>query len=127
MLDVTAKPWMKRTLFLCGCLCVVLGIMGLILPMMPGAFFLCIAAWCFSRSSERFHDWLVSHRYFGPLILAFQTGEGFDRTLRRRILLVMWGSMLISMALIGKIWAVVIIGGCGVIATVYLFKQPLHS
>ena len=127
MFEVTTKSWAKRALFLCGCICVALGILGLVLPMMPGVFFLCIAAWCFSKSSQKFHDWLLSHRHLGPLIRAFQTGEGFDRRLRRRILLIMWGSMLISIILIWKVWAAIIIGACGLIATTYLFKHPLHS
>ena len=127
MFEVTTKSWAKRALFLCGCICVALGILGLVLPMMPGVFFLCIATWCFSKSSQKFHDWLLSHRHLGPLIRAFQTGEGFDRRLRRRILLIMWGSMLISIILIWKVWAAIIIGACGLIATTYLFKQPLHS
>jgi len=109
-----------------GWLCVLLGIIGLIMPMMPGAFFLFLAAWLFSRSSERFHSWLVEHRHLGPIVQAFESGEGLTRALRRRILLIMWGSMLLSMALVAKLWVAAAIAVCGVGVTIYLMRQPVY-
>lgn len=127
MLDLHSSLLVRRIMMFLGCLCVVLGVAGLVLPMMPGAFFLFLAAWLFSRSSPRFHDWIVNHRHFGPLVHAWKTGEGFDRALRRRILLIMWGSMLISMVLVAKLWVILIIAACGVGVTFYLYRQPLSS
>lgn len=43
-----------------------LGILGILLPIMPGTVFMILALWAFSRSSRRFHDWLYNHRWFGP-------------------------------------------------------------
>lgn len=120
------NPVIKRLMMLAGCLCVVLGVIGLIMPMMPGALFLFLAAWLFSRSSERFHQWLLEHNHLGPVVKAFESGEGMTRELRRRILLIMWGSMLISMAIVAKLWVIVAIASCGVVATYYLFKQPVY-
>jgi hypothetical protein len=51
-----------------GWLALGLGILGFVLPLMPCVPFLIIAAWCFSRGSDRVHDWLLRHRRFGPLI-----------------------------------------------------------
>lgn len=62
----------RRVLFATGCLCVVLGVIGLILPMMPGTIFLIIAAWCFARSSPRFETWLLTHRYLGPTVVRWR-------------------------------------------------------
>lgn len=120
------NPVIKRLMMLAGCLCVVLGVIGLIMPMMPGALFLFLAAWLFSRSSERFHQWLLDHNHLGPVVKAFESGEGMTRQLRRRILLIMWGSMLISMVIVAKLWVIVVITCCGAAATYYLFKQPVY-
>lgn len=51
-----------------GIACTGLGIAGLFLPVMPGTVFLLIAAWAFSRSSERLHLWLYNHPRFGTAI-----------------------------------------------------------
>ncbi len=51
-----------------GLLMIVLAIIGAILPIMPTVPFLLVASWCFARSSPRFHNWLHSHKVFGPPI-----------------------------------------------------------
>ena len=45
-----------------------LGLVGVVLPVLPTTPFVLLAAWCFSRSSERLHRWLLEHRTFGPLV-----------------------------------------------------------
>lgn len=52
----------------CGLLALGLGLLGMVLPLLPTTPFLLLAAFCFARSSERLHDWLMDHRHFGPVI-----------------------------------------------------------
>lgn len=104
-----------------------LGIIGLFVPMMPGAVFLIMAAWLFARSSERFHIALLNHRYIGPQIQAWQSGQGFERKLRRRILIVMWASMCITVALVGQFWVTMLILGCGAAVTVFILTRPVYD
>lgn len=49
-----------------GCAAVGLGGLGAFLPLLPTVPFMLLAAYCFSKSSDRLHDWLVEHRIFGP-------------------------------------------------------------
>lgn len=51
-----------------GFLCVLLGLIGIVLPLLPTTPFLLVAAFCFSRSSEKCHQYLLNHRLFGHLI-----------------------------------------------------------
>jgi len=51
-----------------GCACVGLAFLGLFLPLLPTTPFLLLAAFCFSRGSERLHGWLLGHRTMGPII-----------------------------------------------------------
>ncbi len=58
-----------RALYLtAGLLFVLLGIIGVVLPLLPTTPFLLVAAFCFSRSSETLHQYLLNHRLFGHLI-----------------------------------------------------------
>ena len=43
-----------------------LGLIGVVLPLLPTVPLIILAAFCFARSSETMHDWLIHHPYFGP-------------------------------------------------------------
>lgn len=64
---------------LAGLLSVALGAVGIVLPLLPTTPFLLLAAVCFARSSPRLHDWLISHRTFGPLITNWERYRSIDR------------------------------------------------
>ncbi|MBV1858989.1 MAG: YbaN family protein [Nannocystaceae bacterium] len=49
-----------------GVVCVALGSVGVILPLLPTTPFLLLAAYAFGRSSPRMHAWMMNHRVFGP-------------------------------------------------------------
>ena len=45
-----------------------LGILGVFLPLLPTTPFILLSAFCFSKSSSRLHLWLLNHKLFGHLI-----------------------------------------------------------
>jgi uncharacterized protein len=57
-----------------------LGVIGLIMPMMPGAVFLIIAAWCFARSSPRFEAWLLNHPRLGQPLRDWRAAGAIPRS-----------------------------------------------
>jgi hypothetical protein len=72
-----------------GWLFVILGVVGIVLPLLPTTPFLLVAAICFSRGSQRMHDWLINHPTLGPPIVNWQT----NRTITRKIKVVALFSM----------------------------------
>lgn len=76
-----------------------LGILGILLPIMPGVVFMILALWAFSRSSRRFHDWLYYHRYFGPPLQRWHR----YRVVPWKARIIAYGSMLGGVALSGLV------------------------
>jgi uncharacterized protein len=62
----------KRLWVAAGWISFALGVIGVVLPVMPTAPFMIVAAFCFSRGSERWHRWLTSHPKFGAPILDWE-------------------------------------------------------
>ncbi len=63
---------MRLVWLLLGVSSVVLGVVGAVLPLLPTVPFMLLAAYCFARSSNRAHNWLVNHRVFGTAIADWQ-------------------------------------------------------
>ncbi|MCD6570327.1 MAG: YbaN family protein [Deltaproteobacteria bacterium] len=70
-----------------GVLFVGVGTLGIIMPLLPTTPFLVLAAICFSRSSKRFHNWLLSNRWFGAYIKNYREGKGI--LLRQKIIILL--------------------------------------
>jgi uncharacterized membrane protein YbaN (DUF454 family) len=51
-----------------GFIFVGLAALGAFLPLLPTTPFLLLAAGCFAKSSDKWHQWLISNRIFGPII-----------------------------------------------------------
>lgn len=62
------KTVVRALYLIAGLLCVLIGLIGVVLPLLPTTPFLLVAAFCFSRSSERLHQYLLNHPVFGGLI-----------------------------------------------------------
>ena len=58
----------KPLLIMLGLVLVGVAFLGIFLPVLPTTPLLLLALACFARSSEKFHNWLLTHKIFGPFI-----------------------------------------------------------
>ena len=87
----------KRVIYLIiGTVALVLGALGLFLPVLPTTPFVILAAACYLRSSKRMHAWILQSRLFGETIEDFQAGRGLKRATKIRALVLMWATISIS-------------------------------
>jgi uncharacterized membrane protein YbaN (DUF454 family) len=70
--ELHASPLVRAALIAAGTVFLVLGIVGIFLPLLPTTPFVLLAAACYARGSRRFYDWLLANRTFGPMILEWR-------------------------------------------------------
>ena len=83
----------KGLLVFAGSICVGLGVLGVVLPLIPTTPFLLLAAACYAHSSERFYLWLLTNRMFGQYIRDWRENRGISLAVKIWIIAVMVGTM----------------------------------
>lgn len=82
---------LKRTIwFIAGTVCVALGAVGTVLPILPTTPFLLAAAACYCKSSERAYRWLLNNKWFGEYIRNYKEGRGIPKKTKIIALSVLW-------------------------------------
>jgi len=95
-------PWI-----ILGWLCVVLGFIGVALPILPTTPFLILAAIAFGKSSPRLRAWLLAHPVFGGPIRDWE-GSGAIRP-RHKILACTSMALILMVSLLAGLSATVLI------------------
>ncbi len=72
----TSDRLVRWGLISAGTFFVVLGFLGILIPLLPTTPFLLLAAACYARGSRRFYDWLLNNRLFGKYIKDYIAGRG---------------------------------------------------
>lgn len=118
---------LRYLLFACGCLSVVLGVIGIFLPVLPTTPFLLLAAACFARSSKRFYLWLVMHPRLGPWVRDYLDGQGLPLKGKIWALALMWASISFSMWIVPLFWVRVFMLVSAICVTIYILKQKTRA
>ncbi|SHN42802.1 hypothetical protein SAMN05192549_11534 [Duganella sacchari] len=113
---------MKIILNSIGILAVILGVLGIFLPLLPTTPFLLLASACFARASPRLHNWLQTNHVFGKYLRDYENGHGIPLRGKIWILIFMWGSMSYSIWRTDHLWVRLLIVLTGTCVTIYLTR-----
>ncbi|MNQ16014.1 Inner membrane protein YbaN [compost metagenome] len=116
-------PALRMVLLIIGWLSVVLGVIGIFVPVLPTTPFLLLAAACFVRSSRRFYLWLVEHPRLGPWIRDYLEGQGIPLKGKVYALVLMWASISLSCFLVPLPWARGFMLTSAVLVSIYILRQ----
>jgi len=95
---------MKLLYLLLGTLSLILGIIGIFLPVLPTTPLLLLTAFCYYRGSSRMYDWLMSHPKLGPYIRNFREHRMIPRRVKAYILTMLWLSLLFCAYILHPFW-----------------------
>lgn len=93
----------KIILIAVGCICLALGTVGIVLPILPTVPFYMATAFCFAKSSERLHRWFVSSGVYKKHLRSFVEKRGMLLKTKLTILITVTLLMGFGFAMMGRV------------------------
>lgn len=123
--DTLPGPVRRGVYFGVGTASVVMGLIGIVVPLWPTTCFLLLAAWCYARSSRRAERWLHENRLFGRYLRDYRERGIISRRVRRTSVVTLWLFIGVStVALSGRLWLVALLLLVAGAVTLHLYTLP---
>lgn len=126
-LQLHDSPVLRRVFIALGFLALLIGIVGVVLPVLPTTPFVLLAAACFSRGSERFHNWLLNHRISGPLIREWYQHRSMPPGIKGWAFLLMALTFGSSILMVKPFWLKIMLAAIGVILAIFMWRIPVRK
>jgi len=90
----------NHALIILGWFFVLLGLVGVILPILPTTPFMIVAAALFAKSSPRFHRMLLNNKYVGDVLRDWEERHVVSRTIKKRATMLIFITFSISIVIL---------------------------
>ena len=109
---------LKRLIFLItGCLCLALGCIGIVLPILPTVPFFLATVFCFAQSSQKLHDWFLGTKLYKKHLDSYVKGQGMTPGTKAKLLLTVTALMVFGFVMMLRKALYV---PCGILACVWV-------
>lgn len=107
MKNIIKSP-IKLLWLMIGIVSMVLGAIGVVLPVLPTTPFLLLASFCFAKGSDRFHKWFIGTKLYKKHLESFFTSRSM--TLKTKLCILLPASAMLAMSNIyGRVFIVFLI------------------
>lgn len=86
-----------------GCICLALGCIGVVLPILPTVPFLLVTAFSFAKSSEKLHTWFIGTKLYKKHLESFMENRAMTVKTKLSILTMSSTMMAIGFAFMGNV------------------------
>ncbi|MBI5404313.1 MAG: YbaN family protein [Ignavibacteriae bacterium] len=123
-LDVKENRLIRYLWIFFGFLMVAMGILGAVLPVIPGTIFFIIAAFCFAKSSEKFYKMLIHNKYVGQHLQNYLEEKFIPVKTKIIIISSIWISMTASAVYVLEVlWQRLIMFAIAIGVSVYIIRH----
>jgi uncharacterized membrane protein YbaN (DUF454 family) len=114
----------RKTLYIIsGSISLVLGTLGIFLPLLPTTPFYLLTAWLYMRGSSKLYDKVMSNRFFGTIVQNFQEDKAIPLKIKIIAVSILWCSILFSAFWAVSIWWVrLILFAIAIGVTIHIFS-----
>ncbi|WP_254776066.1 YbaN family protein [Nitrosomonas sp. Nm34] len=118
---------MRWLYFGVGITALLLGILGIFLPILPTTPFILLAAACFARSSERLHEFLLGNRIAGPIIYEWCQYRSVSRRVKRWVYFMIVLSFGSSILMVSSYWLKLMLIALLIILIFFIWRIPVRD
>jgi len=117
---------MKNILWkISGFVCLGMAYVGVITPGIPFSIFIVGAAYCFSKSSKKMHDWIYNHELFGPFITNWTNHSVFPQKAKFMMVAMMSSSLVIMWFATHNLKAIMYTGITMLLVVIWGWRFPV--
>ena len=95
---------MKIVYMILGSISLVLGTIGIFLPLLPTTPFYLLTAWLYMRSSPKLYSRVMNNKYFGTIVRDFQVEKSISLKTKIITVSILWITILLSAFLAVSLW-----------------------
>lgn len=122
MKDIIKSP-IKLLWLMIGIVSMVLGAIGVVLPVLPTTPFLLLASFCFAKGSDRFHKWFIGTKLYKKHLESFVTSRSMTLKTKLCILLPASAMLILAMLAMSNIYGRVFIVFLIIFKYIYFFTR----
>ncbi|MFG1175181.1 DUF454 family protein [Erwiniaceae bacterium CAU 1747] len=115
----------RYILLIFGWLAMGLATLGVVLPLLPTTPFLLLAAWCFARSSPRFHHWLLHRSVFGRYLRHWQQHRAMPPGAKGRAIVIILLTFAFSLWMVKILWVRLMLLAILCCLLVFMIRLPV--
>ena len=120
MKNIIKSP-IKLLWLMIGIVSMVLGAIGVVLPVLPTTPFLLLASFCFAKGSDRFHKWFIGTKLYKKHLESFVTSRSMTLKTKLCILLPASAMLILAMLAMSNIYGRVFIVFLIIFKYIYFF------
>jgi uncharacterized protein len=122
------SPIVRALFLVAGIVSLGFAVAGIFLPVLPTTPLVLLAAACFARSYRPFHEWLVAHRLFGPMVREWHEHRSIPYRTKLFAIGMMAAALTVSIVFfVDPPWLKAALAVFGVALGAWMYRLPSRS
>lgn len=117
----------RAALIAVGTIALVLGVIGIVVPVLPTTPFVLLAAACYARASDRLYAKLLGQPALGPIISEWRRSRALPAGVRTRALVLVTLTFGVSITLVDGLILRGFLVVVGVVLVLFLYRIPVRG
>lgn len=122
------RGWKKALYIALGSLCLFLGALGILLPLLPTTPFWLLTAYFYLNASERLYRKVMQIPLFGSTVQNFRKYRAIPLRAKVTSITILWAGNILSMILIDRLWVICFLAALSAAVTAHILSyKTLHK